>query len=234
MGAAKYQNYRIKKLNPNSLMSPNKSDISTVYIVDDDISICESLSSLIRSDGKGVAVEFFTSAQDFLENANLKSSACLILDVRMPGLDGLGLQDHLCELGKRIPIIFMSGSSEVPQVVRAIKKGAVNFLNKPFKDIDLLKAIDEALLQSAISFAEQGNLDQLCACYESLTLRERQIMAEVVKGKLNKSIASDLGVTESTVKVHRHNVMSKMNIKSVPELTLALQKLKKIYQNEFD
>jgi len=212
----------------------NKSAISTVYIVDDDLSICESLSSLIRSEGNGIIVEFFTSAQDFLQNANLKSSACLVLDVRMPGLDGLGLQDHLCELGNRIPIIFMSGNSEVPQVVRAIKKGAVNFLNKPFKDTDLLRAIDEALLQSTLSFSEKIKLDQLCACFESLTLREKQIMVEVVKGKLNKSIASDLGVTESTVKVHRHNVMSKMNIKSLPELTLALQQLKKIYQNGFD
>jgi len=215
-------------------MSLIKPATSTVYIVDDDISICESLSSLIRSESDGLIVEFYTSAQDFLQHANLKSSACLVLDVRMPGLDGLGLQDHLSELGKRIPIIFMSGNSEVPQVVRAIKKGAVNFLNKPFKDTDLLNAIDEALLQSTLSFAEQNKLDQLCACFESLTLREKQILVEVVKGKLNKSIASDLGVTESTVKVHRHNVMGKMNIKSLPELTLALQKLRKIYQSELD
>jgi len=210
------------------------SDIGqpTVYIVDDDISICESLSSLIRSEGKGIRVEFFTSAQEFLMGANLKSSCCLVLDVRMPELDGLGLQDLLSELGKQIPIIFMSGHSEVPQVVRAIKKGAVNFLNKPFKDTDLLKAINEALIQSTLSFAEQTELDRLCACFETLTIREKQIMYEVVQGKLNKCIAMDLGISESTIKVHRHNVMSKMKIKSIPELTLALQKLKKIYQSE--
>ncbi len=214
----------------------NKNSISMpiVYIVDDDISICESLSNLIRSVGKLVEIEIYTSAQVFLKEASLNSAACLILDIRMPGLDGLGLQDHLGDIGKRIPIIFMSGHSEVPLVVRAIKKGAVNFLNKPFKDTDLLHAIDDALIQSSLAFMEQHEIGGLCARFQTLTPREKQIMMEVVKGNLNKCIAIDLGVTESTVKVHRHNVMAKMNFKSIPELTLALEKLKKIYQSEFD
>ena len=198
--------------------------LPTIYVVDDDASIRESLSSLLRS--VGMQVEVFSSAIDFLNHGNLHPLACGVLDVRMPGLDGLGLQDRLSAMGRDIPIIFITGHGEVPMAVRAMRAGAIDFLKKPFEDTDLLNAIELALLRVSANSHERLEMAELRGLYDTLTSREKQIMAEVALGKLNKAIAYDLGVTESTVKVHRHNVMHKMQLKSIPALTMAMQRLK--------
>jgi two-component system, LuxR family, response regulator FixJ len=201
------------------------SPIPTVYVVDDDASIRESLSSLIRS--AGMSVEVFASPFDFLALDKLSDFSCLVLDVRMPGLDGLDLQDRIVELGWEIPIIFITGHGDVPQAVRAMKSGAIDFLNKPFDDTDLLNAITLALSRASATSHDRMELANLRQRFETLTPREKQIMFAVAQGKQNKGIAYDLCVTESTVKVHKHNVMSKMNLRSIAELTLAIQRLKK-------
>jgi len=144
----------------------------------------------------------------------------------LPGLDGFGLQERLSAQGQDIPVIFITGHGEVPLAVRAMRAGAIDFLNKPFEDTDLLNAIELALSLLHSRSHERMALSELRALYDTLTLREKQIMAQVAMGKLNKAIAFDLGVTESTVKVHRHNVMHKMRLKSIPALTMAMQQLK--------
>lgn len=201
-----------------------KNGIPTVYVVDDDASIRESLSSLLRS--AGMQVEVFSSAIDFLNHDKLQPFACVVLDVRMPGLDGLELQDRLSGMGQNIPIIFITGHGAVPLAVRAMRAGAIDFLNKPFEDTDLLNAIELALWRVSATSNQRLALAELRGLYDTLTSREKQIMAEVALGKLNKEIAYDLGITESTVKVHRHNVMHKMQLKSIPALTMAMQCLK--------
>lgn len=200
------------------------STVPTVYVVDDDASIRESLSSLIRS--AGMAVEVFESPLEFLARARLSDVACIVLDVRMQELDGLALQEKLVERGGKIPIIFITGHGDVPLAVRAMKAGAIDFLNKPFNDTDLLQAISLALSRVSASSHERTELAELRARFDTLTPREKQILFEVAQGKLNKLIAHDLCVTESTVKVHRHNAMAKMQIRSVAELILAIQRLK--------
>jgi len=207
------------------MTTDTSSSISTVYVVDDDASVRESLSSLIRS--AGMSVEVFASPLDFLALDKFSEFSCVVLDVRMPGLDGLALQDKIAELGREIPIIFITGHGDVPLAVRAMKAGAIDFLNKPFNDTDLLKAIALALSRVSASSQERMELADLRLRVDTLTPREKQIMYEVALGKQNKCIAYDLCVTESTVKVHKHNVMSKMNLRSTAELTLAIQRLKK-------
>ncbi len=205
-------------------MTVNRASSSpTVYVVDDDSSIRESLSSLIRS--AGMAVEMFASPLDFLACDKFSDVACIVLDVRMPGMDGLVLQNKLAASGREIPIIFITGHGDVPLAVRAMKAGAIDFLNKPFDDTDLLQAITLALSRVSATAQERMELANLRTRFDTLTPREKQIMVEIAQGKLNKRIAHDLGVTESTVKVHRHNVMTKMHIRSVAELTLANQRL---------
>lgn len=194
-----------------------------VYVVDDDASVRESLSSLIRS--AGMAVEVFDSPLDFLARDDLADFSCAVLDVRMPGLDGLALQTQLAERGKDVPIIFITGHGDVPLAVRAMKAGAIDFLNKPFSDTDLLQAISVALSRIRATSNERMEVADIRQRFDTLTPREKQIMFEVVQGKPNKRIAYDLDVTESTVKVHKHNVMAKMQIRSVAELTLAIQRL---------
>lgn len=205
----------------NSTATP----VPTVYVVDDDASIRESLSSLIRS--AGMAVEVFASPLEFLAREQLNDVACIVLDVRMPELDGLALQEKLAEHGREIPIIFITGHGDVPLAVRAMKAGAIDFLNKPFDDTDLLAAIAQALSRVSATSHERTELSELSARFDSLTPRERQILVEVAQGKPNKLVAYDLNVTESTIKVHRHNAMAKMNLKSVAELTLVIQRLRK-------
>lgn len=204
---------------------PTHTPPPTIYVVDDDASVRESLCSLLRS--AGMRVEVFASALDFLGHGQPAALACVVLDVRMPGLDGFGLQQHLSASGHEIPIIFITGHGEVPMAVRAMRAGAVDFLKKPFEDTDLLSAIELALSRASATSSERLELADLRERYSTLTLREKQIMAEVALGKLNKAIAYDLGVTESTVKVHRHNVMHKMRLKSIPALTMAMQQLKR-------
>lgn len=204
--------------------NPN-STTPVVYVVDDDASIRESLSSLIRS--AGMSVEVFASPFEFLAKDRLSDLSCLVLDVRMPGLDGLALQERITALGREIPIIFITGHGDVPLAVRAMKAGAIDFLNKPFDDTDLLEAISSALSRVNAQASERTELETLRQRFETLTPREKQIMFAVAQGKQNKAIAYDLSVTESTVKVHKHNLMSKMGLRSVAELTLAIQRLKK-------
>jgi len=206
-------------------MTKNKpAPIPTVYVVDDDASVRESLSSLLRS--AGMLVKVFASPLDFLAQAELSDFSCVVLDVRMPGLDGLAVQEKIIESRQRMPIIFITGHGDVPLAVRAMKAGAIDFLNKPFNDTDLLKAITQALERVSATSHERRELADLRRRFDNLTPREKQIMFAVAEGKLNKCIAHDLNVTESTVKVHKHNVMAKMCLKSVAELALAVQRLK--------
>ncbi|PKO56826.1 MAG: DNA-binding response regulator, partial [Betaproteobacteria bacterium HGW-Betaproteobacteria-21] len=194
----------------------------TVYVVDDDISIRESLSSLIRAEG--MQVEVFASPLDFLALERLKDFSCVVLDVRMPGLDGLSLQDELTRRGWQLPIIFITGHGDVPDAVRALKAGAIDFLKKPFEDFALLHAITAALSRVSSEFHKKLESAELQARYDQLTPREKEVLAMVTQGRPNKVIAYELGVSESTIKVHRHNVMTKMRFRSLPELTLAMQR----------
>lgn len=196
----------------------------TVYIVDDDISIRESLSSLIRAEG--MAVEVFASPLEFLALDQLKAFACVVLDVRMPGLDGLSLQDELARRGWQVPIIFITGHGDVPDAVRAMKAGAIDFLKKPFEDFTLMRAITSALSRVSSEFDKKLEIAELQARYDLLTPREKEVLVMVTQGMPNKVIAIDLGISESTIKVHRHNVMNKMRFRSLPELALAMQRLK--------
>ena len=196
----------------------------TVYVVDDDVSIRESLSSLIRAEGMGV--EVFASPLDFLALERLEEFSCVVLDVRMPGLDGLSLQDELARRGWKVPIIFITGHGDVPDAVRAMKAGAIDFLKKPFEGFALLNAITSALSRVSSEFHKKLEVAELQARYDLLTPREKEVLVRVTQGRPNKIIASELGISESTIKVHRHNIMNKMRFRSLPELTLAVQRLK--------
>lgn len=198
---------------------------ATIYVIDDDASMRESLSSLLRAEG--LRVELDDSPFSFLARPRLAEFACIVLDVRMPGMDGLSLQEKLNEHGLELPIIFISGHGGVPDAVRAMKGGAVDFLTKPFEDFELLNAIRHALTHVNAHRSEKSASADLQQRYDQLTPREKEILSRLVEGKPNKIIAWELGVTESTVKVHRHNVMSKMQLRSLPELALAFQRIRK-------
>lgn len=197
-----------------------------VYVVDDDQAMREALSSLIRS--AGMRVEVFDSAKAFLTTARHDAPSCLVLDVRMPEMSGLDLQRHITESGKHIPVIFISGHGDIPMTVRAIKAGAVEFLPKPFSDQNLLDALAAAFAMDQHSRNERAEMAQLQGNYETLTAREQEVLAGVVKGLRNKQVAFDLGITEETVKVHRHRLMQKMNAKSLPELVRMVERLRLI------
>ena len=190
--------------------------VSTVFVVDDDASVREAVSSLLRS--VGYRPQLFASAQDFLASAKVDTPACLLLDVRMPGLGGLDCQRALSEAGWQIPVIFMSGHGDVPMTVRVMKAGAVDFLTKPFRDQDLLDAVSHALEQDRVRRANDLDTAGLRERLDSLSAREREVMAWVVTGRLNKQIAAEIGTSEVTVKVHRSNVMRKMHAESVADL----------------
>lgn len=200
-------------------------EVPTIYVVDDDASIRESLSSLIRS--AGMTVEVFDSPMAFLACPSLRDFACAVIDVRMPEMDGLELHQRLVRRGTNMAVIFITGHGEVPLAVRAMKAGAIDFLNKPFNDTDLLQAIDSALRRLRASRVAGSELESIRRRYDSLTPREKQILTAASQGKANKCIAMDLNVTESTVKVHRHNAMLKMKLRSVAELSRAMERLKK-------
>jgi FixJ family two-component response regulator len=190
--------------------------VTTVFVVDDDRSVSEAIARLLRSVGHCPRV--FGSAQEFLARAKIDGPSCLVLDVRMPGLGGLDCQRRLSEAGLRIPVIFMSGHGDVPMTVRAMKAGAVDFLTKPFRDQDLLDAVNQALEQDRARSAEELDNARLHERYALLTAREKEVMAWVVAGRLNKQIAAELGTSEITVKVHRGSAMRKMEADSVPDL----------------
>ena len=194
-----------------------------VFVVDDDPAMRRSLENLMRS--VGLRTEAFASAQEFLRRRRPDGPTCLVLDVRLPGASGLDLQKRMAETDLEIPIIFITGHGDVPMSVRAMKAGAVEFLTKPFRDQDLLDAIHQALERDREARAQREELAALRTRVNSLTRREREVMGLVVAGLLNKQIAAEVGTSETTVKIHRHQVMEKMGAGSLADLVRMADRL---------
>jgi FixJ family two-component response regulator len=194
-----------------------------VFVVDDDPAMREALADLIAS--VGLSVSAFKSAREFLESRRLDAPACLVLDVRLPGLSGLDLQRELLRMQEPIPIIFITGHGDIPMSVRAMKEGAVEFLPKPFRDQDLLDAIQHAIEMDRVARHERAMVAEVRRGYDSLTNREREVMKLIVSGLLNKQIAAQLGSSETTVKMHRGQIMHKMKAQSVVQLARMAEKI---------
>jgi len=194
-----------------------------VFVVDDYPSVRETLADLIAS--VGLSVLAFKSAREFLESRRPDAPACLVLDVRLPGLSGLDLQRELLRIEAPIPIIFITGHGDIPMTVRAMKEGAVEFLAKPFRDQDLIDAIQHAIEIDRIARQERTIVAEVRRCYESLTKREREVMKLIVSGLLNKQIAAQLGSSETTVKMHRGQIMHKMKAQSAVQLARMAEKI---------
>lgn len=207
-------------MSPLSQLPPGRGPASArervAYIVDDDESVRLALAGLLRS--IGLQVEAFESTQDFLAFPKTESPSCLILDVRLRGESGLAFQEQISRCGVRMPIVFMTGHGDIAMTVKAMKAGAVDFFAKPFRDQDMLDAVTNALARDGERLAAEQSTAHLRAAYESLTPREREVMAFVVAGLMNKQIASELSLSEITVKIHRGQVMKKMQSRSVPDL----------------
>jgi len=196
---------------------------ATVFVVDDDVAICVALSRLIRT--AGLRVETFGTAAELLGDDQLRNADCLVLDVHLPDLSGLELQAKLTELGLELPIVFITGRGDIPMSVRAIKAGALEFLTKPFDNQQLLDAIEQGIARCHNARLQEERLTDLQQRYQSLTPRERQVFTLVVRGLLNKQIAGELGTAEKTVKIHRSQVMRKMDAASLPDLVRMAESL---------
>jgi len=202
----------------------NSAAVPTVFIIDDDRGMRQSMKDLVES--VGLRAESFATGEEFLRRKRSNDPSCLVLDVRLPQMSGLDFQRQLAETGVEIPIIFVTAHGDVPMSVRALKSGAVEFLTKPFRDQDLLDAIQQALQRDRAARERQAEIHDLQERYQTLTAREREVMTLVVSGMLNKQIASEIGASEATVKIHRGHVMQKMQAGSVVDLLRMADKLK--------
>jgi FixJ family two-component response regulator len=202
---------------------PTDVGVPTIFVVDDDPAVLKSLGRLLRS--AGFPVETCPSAQDFLARHNLATPGCLVLDVAMPGLNGLEVQRAMTAIGDERPIVFLTGHGDIPTSVEAMKRGAVDFLTKPVNAEDLLKAIRSAIIKDSVRRLQREEVEEIKERVATLTPREREVLAYVISGRLNKQIAGELGTAEKTIKVHRARVMEKMKVQSVAELVRLAERL---------
>jgi|ERR1700742_538681 FixJ family two-component response regulator len=198
--------------------------VPTVFVIDDDGGMRQAIQDLVES--VGLRAEVFATGEEFLKKPRTADPSCLVLDVRLPQMSGLEFQQKLAELGVRVPIIFITAHGDIPMSVRALKSGAVEFLTKPFRDQDLLDAIQQALQRDRATRQQLTEINQLRDRYHTLTVREREVMTLVISGMLNKHIAAKIGASEATVKVHRGHVMEKMQAGSLIALVRMVDKLR--------